>query len=154
MTTQMDRVGAAGLAITIAVAVGMVIHLSGQASQVSGDFRNAVTAEVRDAQGGVLLRGTFAAVPGDSDNEVERQATLASAEAGGTAAGNAEVEFEKSRPDVQEVEFNVTGLRAGTALTLVIDGHRVITATANGKGEAEAEVNVGYRMATPTRADQ
>ena len=142
MNTRMDRIGAGGLVITVAVAIAMVVHLNGQVSQVSGDFRNAVTAEVRDAQGAVLLRGTFAAVGGDSDSEVERQATLASTEAGATATGDAEVEYEKDQPHVQEVEFNVTGVPARAVLTLVLDGTTVLSATANDKGEAEAEVQV------------
>jgi hypothetical protein len=142
MNTRMDRIGAGGLIITVAVAIGMVVHLSGQVAQVSGDFRNAVSAEVRDAQGVVLLRGTFAAVDGDSDNEVERQATLASTEPAVTATGDAEVEYQNDQPNMQEVEFNVTGVPARAVLTLVLDGTAVLSATANDKGEAEAEVQV------------
>ena len=142
MTSQMDKVGVVGLVITAAVAVAMVVHLSGQTPQLDGDFRNAVTAEVRDAKGTVLLRGTFAQVPGDGDSEVERQATLTPTAEGGSAAGDAEVEYETHTPDVQEVEFNVTGVPARAVLTLVLDGKDVVAATANDKGEAEAEVAV------------
>ena len=142
MNTRMDRIGVGGLLITIAVAIAMVVHLNGQVSQVSGDFRNAVTAGVHDAQGTVLLRGTFAAAAGDRGNEVERQVTLAAIEAGATAAGGAEVEYQKDAPDVQEVEFHVTGVPAHAVLTLVLDGTTVLSATANDKGQAEAEVKV------------
>ena len=142
MNTRMDRIGAGGLVITVAVAIAMVVHLNGQASQVSGDFRNAVTAEVLNAQGAVLLRGTFAAVGGDNDDEVERQATLTSTEAGAAATGDAEVEDQKHQPNLQEVEFNVTGVPARAVLTLVLDGTTVLSATANDKGEVDAEVQV------------
>jgi hypothetical protein len=139
----MDKIGAAGLVVTAAVAVAMVVHLSGQqASAVSGDFRNAVTAEVRDAQGTVLLRGSFVQVADDNDSDLERKATLTSTQTGGQATGEAEVEYNKNQPDVQEVEFNVTGAPARAQLTLVLDGKDVISATANDQGKAEAEVNV------------
>jgi hypothetical protein len=143
MRTKGQKIVAAAFATTVAIAVAMVVNLTGQqASQISGDFRNATTAEIRDAQGTVLLRGTFTQVAGDSESEVERQATLAPVAAGGTAAGDAEVEYQKDKPDVQEVEFNVTGVPARAILTLVLDGRDVFSATANDKGEVEAEANV------------
>ena len=142
METRMDKIGAAGLAATIAVAIGMVVHLSGQPAQLDADFRSPVTAEVRDAQGMVMLRGTFGPDGGDSDTEVERRAALTSVEARGTAAGDAEVEYQVSNPHLQEVEFKVKGVPARSVLTLVIDGTAAVSATANDNGEAEAEVTV------------
>ena len=140
MDTRMDKIGTAGLAVTIAVAIGMVVHLSGQPAQGTADFRFPVSAEVRDAQGVVMLRGTFGPVGGDSDTEVERRAALTSVEGGGTATGDAEVEYQVSNPHLQDVEFNVKGVPARARLTLVIDGTAAVSATANDKGEAEGEV--------------
>ena len=141
MTTKVPKIAAAGLAVTIAVAVVMVIGLSGnQTASVSGDFRNATTAEVRDAQGKVLLRGTFAAAA--DTNDVERQATLTATADGGQASGDAEIEYSKDKPDVQEIEFEVAGVPARAIVTLVLDGRDVISATADDKGRAKAEFDV------------
>jgi hypothetical protein len=141
MTTKVPKIAAAGLAVTIAVAVVMVIGLSGnQTASVSGDFRNATTAEVRDAQGKVLLRGTFAAAA--DTNDVERQATLTATPDGGQASGDAEIEYSKDKPDVQEIEFEVAGVPARAIVTLVLDGRDVISATADDKGRAKAEFDV------------
>jgi hypothetical protein len=141
MTKHVQKFAAAGLATTAAIAVAMVISLSGnQTADVSGDFRNASTAEVRDAQGKVLLRGTFAAA-GDA-NDVERQAPLTATPDGGQASGEAEIEYNKDKPNVQEIEFEVKGVPARAIVTLVLDGRDVISATADDKGRAKAEFDV------------
>jgi len=146
MTTQVPKFAAAGLAVTALVAVLMVINISGnQTASVSGDFRNATTAEVRDAQGKVWLRGTFAAA-GDQ-NDVERQAPLTATADGGQASGEAEIEYSKDKPNVQEIEFEVAGVPARAIVTLVLDGRDVISATADDKGRAKAEFDVAV---TPT----
>jgi hypothetical protein len=142
MTSKVPKLAAAGLAVTAAFAVSMVINLSGnQVANIVGDFRNATTAEVRDAQGKVLLRGTFAAATGNSD-EVERGATLTATPDGGQASGEAEIEYTKSKPNVQEIEFEVSGMPARAIVTLVLDGKDVISATADDKGKAKAEFDV------------
>jgi hypothetical protein len=141
MTTKVQKIAAAGLATTAAVAVAMVINLSGnQTANVSGDFRYATTAEVRDAGGKVLLRGTFAAAGAGDD--VERQATLTATADGGQATGDAEIEYSQAEPNVQEIEFEVSGVPARAIVTLVLDGRDVISATANDKGRAKAEFDV------------
>ena len=141
MKAPVTKIALAGLVATAGVAAAMVVHLSGQAvSNLSGDFRNAATAEVRDAQGQVLLRGTFAPAAGD-DNEIERKAVLTPT-VGGQAKGDAEIEYQKDKPDTQEIEFQVSGVPARANVTLVLDGKDVISATANDQGKAEAEVNV------------
>ena len=141
MTTKVPKIAAAGLAVTALVAVLMVINISGnQTASVSGDFRNATTAEVRDAQGKVLLRGTFAAA--GNTNDVERQAPLTATADGGQASGEAEIEYSKDKPDVQEIEFEVAGVPARAIVTLVLDGRDVISATADDKGRAKAEFDV------------
>ena len=139
----------AGLGIALAVAVGSAIYANGQQPPITGDFRNAATAEIRDAQGQVLLRGTFAPVDSDEDDEIERLAKLAPAAPGTSASGEAEVEHRKSEPNVQEVEFQVSGIPARSAVTLVLDGKPVVTVTADDKGKAEAEINVN--VASPGR---
>jgi hypothetical protein len=142
MKNPVQKTVAVGFAAVVAIAAAMIVDLDGQqASTMTGDFRNAGTAEVRDAQGKVLLHGRFAPVAGDDNNEVEIQATLTATD-GGKASGDAEVEYAKDKPNVQEVEFNVTGVPSRAVLTLVLDGHTVITATADDKGKAEAEINV------------
>ena len=143
MNNSHQRMAVAGLIATIAFAATMIVYLSGQQSApVVGDFRNASIAEVRDAQGQVLLRGTFAPVDGDDAEEIERLAALAPTEAGGKASGEAEIEYRKDTPNLQEIEFQVSGVPAGAVLTLVLDGKSVTSATADDAGRAEAEVNV------------
>jgi hypothetical protein len=119
-----------------------------QTQQVlSGDYRNAAAAEIRNAQGDVLLKGTFAPADTDDDGEVERLAKLTPASAATGLAGEAEVEYQKDDPNVLVVEFLVTGAPAGAVLTLFVDGKSVMSATADDKGRAEAEVNI--RAARP-----
>jgi hypothetical protein len=144
---SVKRMSMAALGAVLVVAVAMIAQLMAQQqSKITGDFRNAQTAEVRDAQGTVLLRGTFAPADGDDDQEVERLATLQPTEAGATMAGEAEVEYQKDAPDTQEVEFQVLSAQPGAVLTLVVDGKAVLTATADGKGRAEAEAMVAVKQ--------
>lgn len=144
MKNPVQKIAIGGLLATMLVAGIMVVQLRGQAgTQIAGDFRNAAVAEIRDAQGAVLLKGTFAVAAQDANDEgeVERKAPLVAA-AGGSLAGEAEVEYQTDAPATQEVEFTVIGLTAGTAVTLVIDGTTVTSATADKNGKAEAEVEV------------
>lgn len=144
MKNSVQKIAIGGLLATMLVAAIMVVQLRGQASaQIAGDFRNAAVAEIRDAQGAVLLKGTFAVAEQDAndDGEVERKAPLV-ATAGGAITGEAEVEYQKDTPATQEVEFTVIGVPAGTVVTLVIDGTTVTSATADKNGKAEAEVDV------------
>jgi hypothetical protein len=138
-----------GLVVTIALATYMVVQASGQgAAGVPGDFTNAAVAEVKDAQGNVVLQGQFDASD-EEDDDVERKAILQPS-AGDGASGDAEVEFARSQPATQEVEFAVRGLQAGATFTFVIDGHEIATATTNQRGNAEVDVEV--RMpAAPAR---
>ena len=143
MKNPLKNIAALGVATAAAVAVTTMVSLDGQTtSNMTGDFRNATTAEVRDSAGTVLVRGTFAATAGDTDKEIERKAPLAAVGGGGKATGEAEIEYQTDKPDVHEIEFNVTGVPARAIVTLVLDGKDVVSATANDKGEAEAEVNV------------
>ena len=142
MTDKRQLIPLGGLAAIMALVVYAVVQLSAQgAAAVTGDFRNAVTAEVRGPGNQVILRGQFALAE-QEDNDTERKAKLESTGVDADAAGEAEVEFDNDAPGVQEVEFSVRNLEPGTALTFVIDGTTVATATADKKGQAEVELDV------------
>jgi hypothetical protein len=141
MVNQRQLIPAAGLVATIGICAYMVVQLGGQTAATVADFTNAATAEVRDAQGQVVLRGQFVAVP-EEDDDVERRATLQPAGADTDAIGEAEVEFAKAAPAEQEVEFTVRNLAPGVAFTFAIDGTDVATATTDSRGRAEVEVEV------------
>ena len=141
MKDKRQAITVGGLVATLAAAVYMVVQLNGQERIPAGNFTNAATAEVRDAQGQVVLRGQF--VLGDEeDDDTERKATLQPTGVDADAAGDAEVEFAKAAPTKQEIEFSVRNLQAGVAFTFAIDGVDVATATADGRGRAEVELDV------------
>lgn len=141
MKDKRQAITVGGLVATLAAAVYMVVQLNGQERIPAGNFTNAATAEVRDAQGQVVLRGQF--VLGDEeDDDTERKATLQPTGVDADAAGDAEVEFANAAPTTQEIEFSVRNLQAGVAFTFVIDGVDVATATADGRGRAEVELDV------------
>jgi hypothetical protein len=131
----------AGLLVTMAAAAFMVRQLNGQAQPPTGNFTNAATAEVRDAQGQVVLRGPFQ-LADEEDDDVERKATLTPAGADTDASGEAEVEFAKASPSTQEIEFSVRNVAPGTAFTFLIDGVEVATATSDKRGRAKVELEV------------
>ena len=140
MTDKRQFISLAGLFFVVAVAAYMVVQLNAQAS---GDFTNAATAQIRDAQGRVVLQGQFMAVEED-DDDIERKATLMPTGVDADATGEAEVEFAEGGAE-QEVEFSATNLQPGAPFTLVIDGTDITTATADERGNAEAEVTVALR---------
>lgn len=131
----------------VAAVLFAAVSLAQTPQALVGDYRNAAAAEIRNAQGDVLLKGTFAPSDTDDDGEVERLAKLEPATAATGLAGEAEVEYQKDDPNIQEVEFLVTGAQPGAVLTLFVDGKSVMSATADDKGRAEAEVNI--RAARP-----
>ena len=139
MSDKRQMVPIAGLLATMAAAIYMVAQLAAQGA--ADNFMNAAVAEVRDAQGQVVLHGQFALADED-DDDTERKATLTPTGIDADAAGEAEIEFAKSAPVKQEVEFAVRGLQTGGTFTFVIDGHEVATATADARGRAEMELDV------------
>lgn len=141
MKSNRQWIPIAGLLVTVLAAGYMVVQLNGQASPPSGDFTNAATAQVRDGQGRVVLQGQFMP-PVEEDGGLERLATLAPTGIDADAAGEAEVEFAKTAPTDQEVEFSVENLQPGAAFTFVIDGTDIVTATTDRSGHAEVELNV------------
>jgi hypothetical protein len=132
----------AGLLATMAAAVYMVVQLNAQTGSVTADFTNASVAEVRDAQGQVVLSGRFETTADEGDDDFERKAVLGSTAVDADAAGEAEVEFSKKAATKQEVEFSVRNLAPGGVLTFVIDGTEIGTATCDERGRAEIEVDV------------
>jgi hypothetical protein len=141
MSNKRQMIPIAGLVAIVAVAAYMVVQLGAQPANVTGNFTNAAVAEVRDAQRQTVLQGQFVAVEEDDDDS-ERKAVLKPAGADPDAAGEAEVEFAKSAPVTQEIEFAVRNLQPGATYTFVIDGHDVATATADKRGRAEVELDV------------
>lgn len=141
MTNKMQLIPVVGLLCTAAGVAYMVVQLNGQATAPTGNFTNASVAEVRDAQGQIVLRGQFA-VAEEEDDDIERKATLEQTGIDADAAGEAEVEFAKAAPTVQEVEFAVRNLPPGATFTFVIDGHDVATAKTDRGGNAEIELEV------------
>jgi hypothetical protein len=150
MRDKRQIIPAAGLLATCAAAGYMVVQLSGQASPATGDFTNAAVAEVRDAQGQVILMGRFQLVE-DENDDVERKAAFAPTGGVGGATGEAEVEFSKAAPAEQEIEFSVRNLPAGAVLTFLIDGAAVATVTTDTRGRAEAELDVRMPGTTAAR---
>ena len=141
MRTTRQWIPTGGLLATIAAAAYAVVQLNAQAQIPTGDFTNAATAQVRDAQGRIVLQGQFMA-PVEEDNGLERRAMLAPTGVDPDASGEAEVEFAKTSPRKQEIEFTVRNLDPQTSVTFVIDGTDVIATTTNRRGRAEAELDV------------
>ena len=135
---------------TIAATTWAVALMHAQAPAPTADFTNAATAQVRDAQGQIVLQGQFMA-PVEEDGGLERLATLAPTGVDADAAGEAEVEFARTGATEQEVEFTVRNLQPGTALTFAIDGTDVATATVDRRGRADVELDVRMPGATASR---
>ena len=139
--SKVERASVAGLFAIAVLATVAVVQSSGeQAAAITGDFRNAATAEVHDAQGNVIARGTFAAVESEDAGEVERVAALTAATSGGKVTGEVEVEYATDKATEQEVELSMTGATAGMEVILIVDGQRVLTAKAGNNGRVDAEV--------------
>ena len=132
---------AAGLLATILAAAYAVVQLDGQTQAPTGDFTNASTAFVRDAQGQTVLQGQFLA-PVEEDGGLERRATLAPAGSDADAAGEAEVEFAKTGATMQEVEFTVRNLQPEATFVFAIDGTDIASVKTDRRGRADVEVDV------------
>ena len=131
-----------GLAGTFVLAAYMVAQLHAQTTAPVLDYTNAAIAEVRDGQGQILLSGKFVVTDEPDDDDVERKAALQAVGADSDAIGQAEVEFAKSAPVKQELEFSVRNVAPGTSVTFHIDGQVVGQATVDRRGRAEWEVDV------------
>jgi hypothetical protein len=142
----------AGLACLVLLLAGSAARpLQAQIRRVTGDFTHASIAEVRDAQGQIVLRGEFvtgrevedhdedADDEDDDANEIERSAALLATGSDADATGEAEVEFDGSR---QEIEFSVERVEPGATFTFLIDGVEIGTKRANRRGRVELELKV------------
>ena len=150
MTSRPQILPAAALLATIVATSYMVVQLNGQGAEAI-DLRNAATAELRDAQGQVVLSGTFMLDDEADAEDVERKAALQPTGADADASGVAEVEFAKQAPAAQEVEFSGRNLQAGARYTLVLDGRDVTAGVADRDGELELESDVPIPGATAAR---
>ena len=130
-----------GLLATMAAAGYAVAQLNGQAQAPTGDFTNAATAQVRDAQGQIVLQGQFMP-PVEEDGGLERRAALAPTGVDADASGEAEVEFAKTAATTQEVEFTLENLQPQMSVTFVIDGTDIATAMTDRRGRADVELDV------------
>lgn len=119
----------------------MVVRLSAQEPGGSVSLTQPVFAEVRDAQGQVVLRGEFA-ITDEDDDDVERTALLRPAGSDADAAGKAEVEVPRRAGSSHDIEFDVTNVVPGQAYTFAIDGQDVATAVADRRGRIELERRV------------
>jgi hypothetical protein len=149
MKITRQSVAVAGLLATMGAAAYMVVQVAAQSpAAVTGDFRNAAVAEIRDAQSRTVLQGQFAAAVEDDedDDDAERKAPLKPMGTEGGPSGEAEVEYAKTGTvTTQEVEFSAKGLQANAAYTFLIDGQTIATVTADGRGRAHTELEVKIR---------
>ena len=141
---------AVGLLATAVAAVYMVVQLDGQTTAPNADFTNAAFAEVRDAQGQVVLSGQFQMADED-DDDVERKAELVPTGVDADATGEAEVEFSNDAAAAQDVEFSIRHVSPNTAFTFVIDGTALATVTSDRQGRAEIELDVRMPGTTASR---
>jgi hypothetical protein len=144
MNVKTQVIPIVGLLAVIAAGVYMVVRLEGQEASIKGNFTSAQQADVRDAQGQVVLTGPFVQVD-EEDDDVERKAILKPTAVDPDAAGDAEIEFAKSAATSQEIEFSVRGLQPGETFTFVIDGQVVATKAADNRGRAEVELDVKFQ---------
>ena len=131
----------------------LVAPLGAQAPQqpASADFTNAQLAEVRNAQGQVVLSGKFV-VSEEDDDDIERKAPLAPTNFDPDATGEAEVEFSGAGNErQQEVEFSAKNLQPGGVYTFIIDGKVFATVTADSRGRATIERDVPLPAGTGAR---
>ena len=140
LSTRTTVLAAVVIVAMIAAGGYGVARFNGQEAVLSADFRNAVTAEVRDSKGDAVLRGPFMLVE-EEDDDIERKAALAPA-AGGKVVGEAEVEFATEMPTDQEVEFAARDLVAGMTYTLVVDSRQVGSVVADSRGRIAVELKV------------
>ena len=104
-----------------------------------GDLATAVQAEVRSADGTVVLAGQFGEATLDG-RETERTAKL-TATAGSSATGTAEIELVTRDGKVErELELDAEGLAPNTSYRFVIDQQTAATFTTDAKGATELEL--------------
>ena len=104
----------------------------------TADFSGAVLAEVKNAQGEVILSGRF--VEETDGTDVERRASLAPTGVDADATGDAEVEVSGTGGGrTQEIEFSISNVEPRAVFTFVIDGKVFATASADDQGRVAFE---------------
>lgn len=152
MIEKRQMLPAAGLLATIVAAAYVVVQLNAQGPTAEPiDLRNVATAELKDAQGLIVLSGTFMLDDEDDAEDVERKAALQPITPGVKALGVAEVEYARQQPVEQEVEFSGRNLQPGVRYALVLDGREVISGVAERDGELELDMDVPIPGATARR---
>jgi hypothetical protein len=106
-----------------------------------GDLSRASAVEVKDAEGRVVLSGTFGAEQKDDDGARERKAALAATS--GPAKGEAEIEVTADATPRVELEIEVENLAASQTFTVYVDGQQAATLTTDARGKAEVELSSG-----------
>ena len=139
MLTIPQFIPIAGLLATIAGAGYMVTRAHAQNGVQPVDLRTAMSAELLDAQGRAVLRGSFMLDDDHDTEDIERKATLTASDSGVRASGVAEVEFARQAPVEQEVEFSGERLQPNASYRLIIDGREVLTGVAERDGDLELE---------------
>jgi hypothetical protein len=141
----------AGLCLVLLLTGSAAAPLQAQTRRVTADFTHASVAEVRDAQGQVVLRGEFVIGLEDEDEnedaddedddatEIERSAVLLATGSDADATAVAEVEVDGSK---QEIEFSVERVEPGATFTFLIDGVELGTKRASRRGRVELELEV------------
>ena len=110
----------------------------------TADFSGAVLAEVKNAQGQVILSGRF--VEETDGTDVERKASLAPTGVDSDATGDAEVEVSGTGSErTQEIEFSISNVEPRAVFTFVIDGKVFATASADDQGRVAFEREVPLR---------
>ena len=106
-----------------------------------GDLSRATAVEVKDAEGRVVLSGTFGTEQKDDDGARERKAALAAAS--GPGEGEAEIEVTADATPRVELEVEVENLAASQTFTVYVDGQQAATLTTDARGKAEVELSSG-----------
>jgi hypothetical protein len=136
---RLPAIGLIFVCVGAAYAVAQNVPAATTIPAAIGDLATAVQAEVRAADGKVVLAGQFGEAVLDG-RETERTAKL-TATAGSTATGTAEIELVTRDGKVErELELDAEGLSPNTAYTFVVDQQTAATFTTNAKGEAEVEL--------------
>ena len=142
---------------TMIPVLGMVLILgyaainivSGDADEIKhplpqslSDLRAVKLVEIKDADGQVVLSGSFDST-GERNGEIERKAILTGTGIDADAKGEAEIEISKESDAFteQELEVSVENLATLTAFKLFVDGQEVAVFNTDVRGDAEIEMS-------------
>jgi hypothetical protein len=144
---RMTRMGLAGMVTVLcAVAAVGIARLDGADREAPlpaalGDLSRATAVQVKDAEGRVVLEGTFGAEQTDDDGAKERKAVLAAPN--GKGNGEAEIEVVGGSAPRVDLEIEVEGLAGGQTFSVHVDGQHAATITTDAGGDCEVELSSG-----------